>query len=210
MPFRFKKATCVVIGRFNMYIVQPSWLAKIGVIPKGIPVAIGTKLDEPGFRFSSLKLPHRWYVTPNRIEVETEDPEADCGGAVGAVLEKLPWTPLSALGNNAIYEANTGELEELPDLGRFSPHAPEGYELAQRTFHFGVKREDHLYNLQLSVYEETIELSTNAHTDLSGKESEDAQQAARRFLADRQEAEKLIKEIFKARIEHGDGNSAPA
>ena len=33
MAFRFKKAGCVVVGTFNMYIVQPPWLTKIGMFP---------------------------------------------------------------------------------------------------------------------------------------------------------------------------------
>lgn len=79
MAFTFKKATCVAAGTFNMYVIQPPWLTKIGIVQKGIEVAIGTDLDEPGFRYIPTRSPFRWFVSPQRIEVETREPEADCG-----------------------------------------------------------------------------------------------------------------------------------
>ncbi len=97
MAFQFTKVNCVAVGTFNMYIIQPAWLAKVGIIPKGIGVAIESKLDEPGFRFWSPKLPVRWYVTPSRIQVETQRADADCGELVASVFKSLPETPLIAL-----------------------------------------------------------------------------------------------------------------
>lgn len=210
MSLRFKKAACVVAGTFNMYIVQPAWLTKVEIIPKGIEVAIGTKLDEPGFRFFSPKLPLRWFVTPSRIEVETESPEADCGGVIADVLAKLPWTPLIALGNNSVYVAPRSEIDTLPDELRRVPEIPGGYELAQRSFHFGLSRENRIANLQLSITSEEIELSINVNTELRNRDSDSAQAAARRFLQDRADAEDLARQLFKVNIEHGHSNSESA
>jgi len=193
-----------------MYIVQPAWLAKVGIIPKGIEVAIGSKLDEPGFRFFSPKLSSRWFVMPGRIEVDTEIPEEDCGGKVAEVLAALPWTPLVALGNNALYTAPLSEIEALPDEMRRPPEIPNGYELGQRTLHFGLSREKRLTNLQLSITSEEIELSINVHTELRDRDNNDAQEAACRFLQDRRDAEALARHLFKASIEYGDSNAQPA
>jgi hypothetical protein len=208
--FRLKKATCVVAGTFNMYIVQPAWLAKVGIIPQGIEVAIGSKLDEPGFRFLSPKLPSQWLITPSRIEVETENPEEDCGAKVAAVLAALPWTPLVALGNNAVYSAPLSELSVLPEILRSVPQVPEGYQLAQRSFHIGLSREERVTNLQLSITREEIELSVNVHTELRNRDSDTAQAAARRFLQDRRDGENLICQLFKAQVEYGNSNGQPA
>lgn len=210
MAFRLKKAACVMAGTFNMYIVQPAWLVKVGIIPKGIEVAIGSKLDEPGFRFFAPKLPFRWFVTPNRIEVETEIPEEDCGAKVADVLANLPWTPLVALGNNAVYTAPLSEIVLLPVEMQRAPEIPGGYELAQRSFHFGLARENRVANLQLSIALEEIELSVNVHTELRDRDSEAAQAAARRFLQDRADAESLARHLFKANIEYGHSNTEPA
>jgi hypothetical protein len=210
VALKFKKATCVVAGTFNMYIVQPAWLTKVEIIPKGIDVAIGTKLDEPGFRFFSPKLSCRWVVTPSRIEVETEIPEADCGRIVAAVLEKLPWTPLIALGNNAVYSAPRSEIDMLPDEMRRVSEIPGGYELTQHSFHFGLSRENRIANLQLSITSEEIELSINVNTELRNRDSGTVQAAARRFLQDRADAESLARQLFKVNIEHGHHNSESA
>lgn len=210
MAFRLKKAACVVAGTFNMYIIQPAWLAKVGIIPQEIAVAIASKLDEPGFRFFAPKLPFRWFVTPSRIEVETVNPEEDCGAKVAAVLANLPWTPLIALGNNVVYVAPPSEIALLPDEMRRVPEIPGGYELAQRSFHSGLSRENRVTNLQLSIAPEEIELSINVHTELRDRDSEAAQAAARRFLQDRADAESLARQLFKANVEHGNSNSESA
>ncbi len=209
MAFRFKKASCVVAGTFNMYIVQPPWLAKVNIIPQGVEVAISSKLDEPGFRFFAPKLPLRWFVTPSRIEVETESPQENCGDKVAAVLSNLPWTPLVALGNNAVYTAPLSAIDTLSEEMRRAPGVPEGYALAQRSFHFALSREKRVTHLQLSVTPEEIELSVNVHTELRDRDSEAAQKAARRFLEDRREAEVLAHHLFKANIEYGHSNAEP-
>ena len=204
MAFSFRKSTCVVAGTFNMYIVQPAWLTRLEIIPKGIEVAIGTHLDEPGFRFFSPKMPFRWIVRPQKIEVESEAPDADCGGKVAAVLEALPWTPLVALENNTIYRAPLGDLDGLRAEYRMPPEVPAEYSLAQRSVHFGVTREGSVTNLQLSITPEELELSVNVHTELRKLKSEEAQATARRFLQDRREAESLIQKLFDVRIEYVD------
>ena len=76
MAFRLKRANCVVAGTFNMYIVQPAWLAKVGIVPKGIAVTVGSKLDEPGFREGTARLRADWLAMPSPNDVV-------------AVLEKL-------------------------------------------------------------------------------------------------------------------------
>jgi hypothetical protein len=210
VAFRFRRSTCVAVGTFNMYIVQPPWLAKIGILPKGTSVTVASKLDEPGFRFSFPKFPFRWFVSPSRMEVETESWQLDCGEKVGKVLESLPWTPLIAIGNNTIYTAAIAELGNLPEDVRRESEMPQGYEFAQRSFHHCVKREDRSFNLQLSITPEEIELSVNVHTELRDRDSEVASRAAHRFLQDREAGEALIEHFFKARIEHGDTDAKPA
>jgi len=210
VAFRFKNATCVVAGTFNMYIVQPAWLAKIGIIPKGTEVAIGSKLDEPGFRFSSHKLRSQWIITPSRIEVATESTEEDCGAKVAAVLQALPWTPLAGLGNNAFFAAPLQEVESLPEEMRHAPKTPPGYDLTQRSFHFGASQDGRIFNLQLNITKDELELIVNVHTELRSRDSEVGQAAARRFLRDRKDAEALIGHYFKASIEYANNDAKPA
>lgn len=211
MAFRFKKASCVAVGTFNMYIVQPAWLAKpeIGIIPEGTEVAIETKLDAPGFRFTSPKLPATWIVTPSRIVLETENPAHNCGETMAQVLKALPWTPLVALGTNTLYEGSLNELDGAPEVSSYplATRKPDDFELAQRSFHVALKKDELVFNLQLSVRNDAAELSANAHTDLQNRDSEFAQEAARKFLDHRRLAESLIADIFKVSIEHASSNA---
>lgn len=207
MAFRFKKASCVVAGTFNMYIVQPSWLSKIEVFEKGTKYTIWTKFDEPGFRFQPEGLPSRWYVTPSRIDVETDRQDEDCGKKVADVLAKLPWTPLTAIGNNTVYEADLSELDRLECFGKFTPVLPNEFELAQRSFHLGIAHGDQQYNVQLSVTKEFVELAINVHTELSGKDPEYSEQAARSFFAQRSIAKFLIEQVMKAKVNDATDNT---
>jgi hypothetical protein len=200
VAFQFKRASCVAVGTFNMYIIQPRWLAKVGIIPQGIEVAIETKLDEPGFRFWSPKLPVRWFVTPSRVQVETLHADADCGEAVAKVFEALPQTPLIALGNNAIYQAPLGDLEALPILSSLRREGPEGFKAVQTSLHYGMRREDTTFNAQLAITEKELELAVNAHTKLREMNPEDAAKVARRFFEDRRTAEQLIAHLFQVRV----------
>src|SRR5262249_28353687 len=109
MAFRFLKASCVAVGAFNVYIVQPNWLSAKGIFLQGVEVAIEAKLDEPGFRFSSPRLKVCWFVTPTRIVIEAEDENEDCGKSMATLLAWLPETPLSAIGNNAYFRAPLNE-----------------------------------------------------------------------------------------------------
>jgi hypothetical protein len=199
-----------------MYIVQPAWFVEIGILSKEDtpPIGIAAKLDEPGFRFTSPKLASRWFVAPNRIFLDTESAAEDCGDPIAKVLEMLPWTPLVGLGNNTTYTAPLANLDALPVILQNPPEPPNGFSLAQRGFHFGVSQESRVFNLQLSITQEEIELAVNVHTELQGKgraeASSIAQAAAKRFMQDRRDAESLIQHYFNVSINHGDGNAEPS
>ena len=204
MPFQFKKSGCVVLGTFNTYIVQPLWLAKIGIIERG-PVEIGTKIDEPGLMFSPPPGRQRWVVTPARIDIHSEDPKENCGEAIASVLAKLPWTPLVAIGNNAHYGADLSELSALPALKACPPEeAPEGYRLQRRSLFVALGQERIRLNFQLSITEEAVEIATNVHADLREHEnaSEFAQDFARKYFEHRKQCENLILDLWNVRIEH--------
>ena len=166
MAFKFQKASCVVVGTFNIYILHPQWLAKHGVIDLegGTGVFMEGNLSQPGFRFRLSKdrvAWNTWSIAPSQIAVETEDPAADCGAMIAAVLEALPETPLFGLGNNVVYRADLADLETLPGPIREFPQVQSpntGDKVVQRTFHVGIKHgEDRSTNLQISIREGDIE-----------------------------------------------------
>ncbi len=213
MAFRFEKASCVVVGTFNMYILHPQWLADHGIIEVGADVGIETNLTQPGFRFRLPENTAAWKVTPERLVVESRKPEIDCGDTVARVLKALPETPLFALGSNVHYQADPSELENLSDAIRNFPRIPPptpGQSVEQRTFHMGVKRDDRQsVNVQMSLKEDGIELVCNVHTELANREkaNEAAIAAATQFLADRTESTALAQHFFGASTDHGPTDS---
>jgi hypothetical protein len=209
VAFRFDRASCVAVGTFNIYIVQPAWLAKREIIPKGIQVAIGSKMDEPGFRFQSPKLKSHWLVAPDRIEIVTRHPDEDCGILMGRVIESLPWTPLKGVGSNVIYKAPADDSAGIAALETFRPPTPAGFTLNQRSLHAGLKRDGHVFNIQLSALDEGLELAVNIHTEIEDRGSEQAQESARKFLDHRMLAESLISEIFGVSVEYVEPDPLP-
>jgi len=212
VAFRFQKANCVVVGTFNMYIVHPKWLVKHEIIEQG-EVAIQFNLAQPGFRFVPAKHNVAWTVAPERVVIESEAPEMDCGARVAAVLRKLPETPLFAIGNNVVYRAGLDEIallsQPIRDFLQTSSPAPD-QTFAQRSLHVAVKQGEHqITNLQVSVKEDGIELLCNVHTEL--RDRDDANQAAvdaaERFFRDRTAVKPLIQHFFAAEIEHAPDNA---
>jgi hypothetical protein len=213
VAFQFEKASCVVVGTFNMYIFHPPWLEKHEIIRKGTEVGIDTNLIRPGFRFRFPQYKATWMVAPDRLAVESDEPKTDCGKPVAKVLRVLPETPLFALGNNVHYKAELSELENLSEAIRGFPcmECPtRGQSVVQRTFHVGIKRNEHeTITLQISLKEDSIELACNVHVELDNREkaSEVAVTAAEQFFGDQSEAMTLAQHHFGVSIDHGSDNA---
>ena len=208
MAFRFEKASCVVVGTFNMYILHPSWLVKRQIIETGVEVGIETNLTQAGFRFRFPKDKTVWSIAPNRLVLETKDPEADCGQIVAKILKALPETPLFGLGNNVHYHAELSELDNLSEAIREFPRTespkPE-QSVVQRTFHVGVKRsEQETVNLQILIKDDSVELACNIHTKLDGRDeaNNEAIAAAEGFFRDQDMSEELARHFFGVTISH--------
>lgn len=198
MPFRFKKSSCVVVGSFNVYIIQPKWLSDRGLIGKG-ETKLQSDMRQPGFRFQRSGESFQWVVRPDRIAIESDAPDADCGDRVARLLEILPWTPVFGVGNNIEFVGKREDLEAL-GLGRLPPRA--GLDnVTQRSWHVAVARQPSTVNLQISELSEGSELSANWHTGLTGKPIKAACDAAARFLQDCSDARGMFATSFDAPFE---------
>lgn len=202
MAFQFSKANAVAVGSFNVYIIQPKWLAEIGLMAKGVKVRMETDFNRPGLRFSSEDSPFSWHIRPDRITLDTEDSSADCGSKLADVLEKLPWTPLLAVGMNTEFKGEVADIDNIParpDLLHCIP--PAGYEFAQRSLHLALKHGDQLVNVQVSDLLTSAEVSVNWHTELKDKSNQSeanlaAQQSCRKFFAAREAGLLLAKKLY--------------
>jgi hypothetical protein len=206
---RFQKSAAVVVGTFNIYIVQPKWLAEIGVLPvsTGINV-LEADLNRPGFRFGDPNTQRKWNVRPDRIFVESESPEDDCGAPLAEVLRVLQWTPVMAVGTNAIFRGSLSAIEGIANrFGSSQLEPPAGYDLTQRTWHVGITRGSQVINLQLATLRDRLELSINVHTELPREAKQPeisrmAQEACSGFLAHRKEAVDLVEQLLGIRASY--------
>jgi hypothetical protein len=210
VAYLFKKASCVVVGTFNIYILHPQWLAKQGLIERGTGVFMETNLAEPGFRFRMAKDRVTWNIAPHKIAIETEDPTIDCGAKIGSVLKRLPETPLFALGNNAVYCTDLAEMGTLAESIRDFPRieSPNTDDKVIRTFHVGIKHDQYRsMNIQVSIKENEIELFGNAHTELRDRDTlTEAVPVAERFFADREDLKTSLQHFFGTGIKYASGN----
>lgn len=198
--FRFKRSSCVAVGTFNIYIIQPQWLTEIGLISLGTQVEIKTDFRQLGFRISAEDQGVVWNVRPDKLLTEAEDPQINCGEFLGTVLANLNWTPIVAVGNNALFSSDIGNLEQIRNFFPDSP-VPEEYEEVQKTWHRSIRRESHVFSTQLSIKADEIELALNVHTDVQGRGShaevnQYAQQNCNDFLSQRDESLRVTSEML--------------
>lgn len=204
VSFKFENAACVAVGTFNMYVIQPQWLTDTAkVFDEGQEFLVEANFSEPGFRFTAPSGKTKWTVNPTRIAIETTDPAEDCGATLAKILQFLPHTPIKAIGNNCAYVAPAESAIEVENIvPECRPvKIPDGFSLAQRSFHVGLRKDAARYNIQVSVTEEAVRISTNVHYPVDDTAASAAKYATD-MLANRREIETLIEHILMVQIEH--------
>lgn len=179
----------------------------MGIIPIHAEVRLESDSSQPGIRFEWGSM--QWSVRPERLAVESKDPNVDCGQPVAALLRHLAWTPLNAVGVNSHFVGD-GDIEaNLPN--EFALPASQKYLPFQRTCHLSTRIEESVFNLQLSVTEKDLdepqqcELTLNVHTDLAGKKTHQpqievnqmAQTLCHSYPEQRRKAEELARSVFE-------------
>lgn len=207
MAWRFKIASAVAVGTFNIYVIQPRWLTEVGLVPDGTKLKMASDLIRPGFRYSSPELSADWDVRPDRVSVVTKQPDVDCGKLLAEVLDKLMWTPLTGIGVNVEFEGATSDLEQLPSGCRLPECAlPSGYGMHQKSIHVALARDEHVFNFQLSLLDDPS-LAVNVHTDLKDKGTQKeinklAINACLNYLPLQTEARSLVRQLYKVELQN--------
>lgn len=212
MKFRFKSASCVVVGTFNIYVVQPRLLVEMGVFEKGTHFRIDQDLSQPGVRLSMDEI--KWVIRPDRLLVESQKREADCGTPLGQILSKLVWTPVFAVGTNIVLESDEVDESQFPEKCRL-PYVENSL---QRTIHLSTKRENRILNVQVAANEEDVrryEIKLNVHTDFGEMRSIRSQQELNEmavntccsFQRQQQEILEFTQSVFPSlKVYHDDDN----
>lgn len=206
MSFKFKKANCVALGTFNIYVIQPSFLIDIGLLKNG-EAAFHAGLTEPGFRTVATDGSCVWMVKPDRLVVETNDPTRNCGNDVAKILDALEWTPVTAIGSNAEFISENCTYDNFPRV----PEHVDG-EALQASVHHAIGIDGKIINIQLSRRPKEFELSFNFHCEIKATETkhkkgqlaknELARRFASEFMTQRDQACSLIHSFFALEVNY--------
>ncbi|MBN2476069.1 MAG: hypothetical protein JXB62_15770 [Pirellulales bacterium] len=204
MPIALQSFDVVVVGRFNPYIVTPQWLHKEGMCQsESAEVAIGWSPSGPSVFSFSLD-DFRWQVSDSRLMVSANTAGLDPAERVARVVEKLPHTPVSALGHNFHYRSEIGKWEGgLPKIGELDGQGIEQFgKLRQLSWSCALELHDLVFNMTLERREGSIEINTNLHREVS--EIEQVMEMAEGFGGDLALSHRLIQSITKERVATND------
>jgi hypothetical protein len=212
VAFRFQKSSCVVVGTFNIYIVQPHLLLEINAVnaddkPDG-EIKFEADFSQPGFRFEFMDQKIKCTVRPDRFLVESDDSAVDCGRVVGTLVQTLRYTPFMALGINSHY--STDNADDIQNLCReYLPNFQDAQaaSIKQRTVHAAVSVGSAVVNLQVALKENVADFSANCHVQLDGKGDRDAiaeivRVATGDFFEWNRTSRSLARDLFKLEFEN--------
>jgi hypothetical protein len=164
VAFEFVKSSCVIVGTFNVNVVQPRYLAEMDVFPKETKLSLMVNVTKPGLRFSVEDSPFEWQVSPEKVLVETTSENDECGPQAAKMLEALKWTPLSAVGLNTVLKAPREFAKTLlPNVFGDEIVCPKGFTVGPRTWHMALMEDGIRHNIQVSQMDDDCHLSLNTH-----------------------------------------------
>lgn len=203
MALRIHGVDTVVVGHFNPWIIQPSWLAAQGMLTADeVHVAFQPYSSSGLLQFRMGD--YHWKVSQDRLIVHS-DPMRNTARPILEIIQRLPHTPLVAIGNNFSYVTTVADWQAgTPSLGRISEGDLEQLgELVSQTW------ESELALRNAAVLKTTIRLdSTNVIINLNFNRitntTEAARAALRNFDSDSEASRQFVTELLGETIENWD------
>lgn len=203
MTAEFYQVDTIVAGRFNPVIITPDWLSTEGILP-----AAG---DAEGKITIPVSAPHlalqyrvgkfRWQIDSFRLAIECLTLE-NTAHLAAEVLDRLKYTPVSAVGNNFRYRCDLADWSgRLPNLDGFSVDQLEGEcKLEVSTWKAQISKKDMRILIQLDQTPPAslLTVSVNFHRNISM--ASEVVQAADAFDSDCKESEQILKTIFNVEL----------
>lgn len=195
MSVQITHVSTVVRGRFNPYIITPQWLNEQGIITdqaKQMDYAISP--GDLGLRFEMGRF--TWQVNSTALAADSA-PDQNPGHVVILVLERLPHTPITALGHNFHFECLRSDwAAPLPTLGdrgfdQFNQQMP----LRSLDWHaVFTPATDKLLGIKITQDRQLVKIHINHHYEVRGAAL--ASECAQRFLSDFDESKQLLESVF--------------
>jgi hypothetical protein len=199
VPFVLTKSSSVAAGTFNIYVFQPKSVGKILDLPDATQFEIEGDFAKPGLLLSIGV--NRWTIRPDRLMIESDSPNENCGLYMSRVLEWLPVTPIEALGHNFRFVGELGDFPSAEQMSNLLPlsHVDE-FETKNRVWHVGLERESVTFNLQIGIKGPEVQLAANVHFQPPADAQENRVRFAKGFFEFRETATRLLESSFAVSI----------
>ena len=188
----------VVIGSINSAIIQPNWLSKIKLSPKGEPIQVKMNIGANSSEYQ-WKEKFKWVVDSNsvRVSIRPELSRNELTRFVTTIFSALSHTPVTATGHNFFFQGKPEEvnvkfsrkddwgIKEKKNLGTITRLQH------QITFEESEMRKVSIY---LTQNHEKSTVQVNFHYDVPSTEKvvEYSNEVEKNFMT----ANKLLKEVI--------------
>lgn len=201
MSVRLYQLVTVVVGKFNPHIITPDWLKKEAIAESdSAELLFGVSGREVTFRFKTGRL--EWQVDYNRLTITSDDVSQNTARKAAEVIEKLPHTPLSALGNNFHFEGDSSHWGAgLPSLGKkcdFKSLTAQG-KVLEVAWSCKVEKQGFLLGVSVEQKEDIIRVHMNIHRPISSKD--EAIDAANQFATDLKTSKEFLQDVIGETVE---------
>lgn len=200
MSFELDHTSVVVLGAWNPAIICPQWLQEQGIVKK-IP-------EELKFAFQPLGRAVRfdlagmtWEASDSRLTIVSRVLR-NCGTYAAKVLDRLPHTPLQAIGTNFVFQgpAKDWPRRRAPKIAELKHPIGGGVAPLSQVSWEGVIDLDDVTVLKLTVTEkdDTGVASFNLHRNCAKASA--AKAFARKWRADLSVVQAILKDNFGVQI----------
>lgn len=195
--------TVVIVGCWNRMIFMPKWVSEnlfdVPEIQKLVPIMPIAPLI---YRTDEISL----FVEDQKLVVQARQPTLECLQKMETMavtaLDKLPVTPISAMGVNfGFVEAAPSErLLKLFNFGDDVDIGSLGWDIGTRNLMRQLTRGEAILNLKLSSDSKEVEIHANFHTDVAS--ASDAVNSIKGKVIDRyKECKRLLADVYGLRAE---------
>lgn len=196
--FGFVKTTAVAVGAFNTQIIHPEWLQEVEILPKGSETEVQINFQQPGIRLVPEGNRGVWTIRPDKLIIESTERDYNPGLLISQILRLLPWTPVSAVGLNYIFEGERLSDEIVGKLCFPGGGSVTDYNIEQRSWHITLKplNSKAVRNVQLSVTDKLSRIAVNFHRDASPATKEATWDFFGDHASNLEEAARLSRNLF--------------
>lgn len=197
---KLERINCIAIGRFNIHIIEPKWLAEQGILEPGLEIGVETNVKQPGLRITYHEEKVRWVITPSCLIIETTDLDYDCSSVMTKVLKTLRHTPLDAIGKNYDFTVDKALVDKAGLFDRLKGQKfPSSFKNGSMGCRWTLKKGGHDFNLQINMNDETTTVHVNVHRELSCESlpPERAVESLGLFNEHLKDAEALVADLFE-------------